>query len=145
MKGDIVTIVDSGDFIHEGFKWTRVLVDQTVGLVPSHLLKPAASPLTKEENILSILTTLALRLEGEARVQKILDNFWKYIPRDTNRKRDRDISRELNRFLFEVLGEDSPTTKILKSCNQSIIAPAVIELTLNVCPKVAFKDGGCRL
>jgi len=31
---------------------------------------------------------------------------------------------------------------VLKACNQAIIAPAVIELTLNIGSKVAFKDGG---
>jgi hypothetical protein len=82
------------------------------------------------------------------------ENFWKYIPRD-NTRGDRDISREviifvilvptesqLTRFLVEVIGEDSPTLKILKTCNQSIIAPAVTELTLNVVSQLSFKDGG---
>lgn len=42
----------------------------------------------------------------------------------------------------DVLGPDSPTVRVFKACNQSIIAPAVIELTLNTQPKVMFKDGG---
>lgn len=48
----------------------------------------------------------------------------------------------MNKFLTEVLRDDSVTGKILKACNQSIIAPAVIELTLNVSPLLSFKDGG---
>ena len=43
---------------------------------------------------------------------------------------------------MEVIKEGTPTLQVLKATNQSIIAPAVIELTLNVCPKISFKDGG---
>jgi hypothetical protein len=40
--------------------------------------------------------------------------------------------------LFVIFADD----KFTQACNQSIIAPAVIELTLNICPILPFKDGG---
>lgn len=52
------------------------------------------------------------------------------------------MSREIARLVGEFLGKESKIVKVLKACNQAIIAPAVIELTLNVCAKVPFKDAG---
>ena len=54
----------------------------------------------------------------------------------------KDMSREIARLVGEYLGKESKMVKVLKACNQAIIAPAVIELTLNVCAKVPFKDAG---
>jgi hypothetical protein len=45
-------------------------------------------------------------------------------------------------FLLEVVREDSPSGRILKAIHQAILAPPITEMTLNVGPKLPFKDGG---
>ncbi|EGG23027.1 RasGEF domain-containing protein [Cavenderia fasciculata] len=53
---------------------------------------------------------------------------------------DSDIKRELVKYLDETVGADHPIVSLLKCCNQAIIAPAVIELTLNIAKGIQFMD-----
>lgn len=48
---------------------------------------------------------------------------------------------QLAKFL-SFIGEDTGLVRVLKACNQSIIAPSIIELKLVICPKLPFKDAG---
>jgi len=122
--------------------WTRAQLNSLSGVVPSSYVKPIVSPpIRKDRRTLEVLVTLASLLESQTKAKKIQELFYQYIPRAADPD-DRDISRELNRFLHEVVGEETPTVRVLKACNQSIIAPAVTELTLNIQKQVPFKDGG---
>lgn len=51
------------------------------------------------------------------------------------------LSMQLGKFLV-FIGEDASLVRVLKACNQSIIAPTIIELKLVVCPTLPFKDAG---
>jgi len=127
---------------HTTTSWSRVQFNGVTGVVPTSYIRTVASPpITKDKRTLEVLSALATLLESVEKAHKIQELYYRYVPKtiDTN---DRDISRELNRFLNEVVEENSPTLRILKACNQSIIAPAVIELTLNVQKRLQFKDGG---
>jgi len=111
------------------------------GVVPVDYVRPVSTPpVSKEKRTLEVLATLTEALEGQNRANLVRKKFWKYIPKCA--EKIRDVSREISKLLEEVLGETSVTVLILKACNQAIIAPAVIELTMNVAPKLSFKDGG---
>ncbi|PRP79538.1 hypothetical protein PROFUN_12771, partial [Planoprotostelium fungivorum] len=121
--------------------WIRVEKGEVVGVVPTNYVRRVIPPhVPKERKVLDVISTVCRAIEGEERGRYVTEMYWKYVSRDTFRLRD--MSKELAMFFYEVLGEESPTARILKACNQAVIAPAVIELTVNVAPKVPFKDGG---
>lgn len=123
--------------------WLKIQFNGKIGIVPLSCVKYLPHiPVRKEKRTLEIIVELATLLEGQPKAEKIEREYYKYIPGNLDPTDARDISRELNRFLKEVVEEDSPTVRILKACNQAIIAPAVIELTLNIQKKISFKDGG---
>ncbi len=62
-----------------GKSWALVETDRKVGVLLSSILVPEDHAPLKEEQILSILCTLALRLEGELKVKKISEFYWKCI------------------------------------------------------------------
>eukprot|EP01114_Cavostelium_apophysatum_P014101 TRINITY_DN3569_c0_g1_i4.p1 TRINITY_DN3569_c0_g1~~TRINITY_DN3569_c0_g1_i4.p1 ORF type:complete len:1519 (-),score=502.00 TRINITY_DN3569_c0_g1_i4:67-4437(-) len=139
-KGDLFKLIDE-----KADSWLKVKSEQNqvVGLAPSNILRRVEDPLiNKESKILDILTSLASSLENSNRSDLISQNWWKYIPQNPERGGNRDISKELSKFFSEVLKEDNPTARLIKACSQSIIAPPVIEMTLNVSPKLPFADGG---
>jgi len=136
-KHDLFTLLE-----HTTNNWLRVQINGVIGVIPSNYVKYVVSPpVAKDKRTLEVLATLADLLESESKSRKIQELYYEYVPKtvDTN---DRDISRELKRFLDEVVEENSPVVRVLKACNQAIIAPPVIELTLNVQKQVSFKDGG---
>lgn len=67
--------------------------------------------------------------------------YWNFLSKDQGANY-LDISKPLEQFLIQIVKEDSVICRILKVCNKSILAPAIFELTMNVSPKVSFKDGG---
>ncbi|GAM29168.1 hypothetical protein SAMD00019534_123440 [Acytostelium subglobosum LB1] len=72
-------------------------------------------------------------------------SYQTYIPFTT--PGDADVKRDLLRYLEEVVGAESKVVNALKCCNQAIIAPAVIELTLKIAKSLQFMDaqGGWRI
>eukprot|EP01119_Soliformovum_irregulare_P011552 TRINITY_DN290_c2_g1_i5.p1 TRINITY_DN290_c2_g1~~TRINITY_DN290_c2_g1_i5.p1 ORF type:complete len:322 (-),score=97.84 TRINITY_DN290_c2_g1_i5:964-1929(-) len=122
-------------------EWIRVDFNKTIGVVPADFVKPVnAPPASKDKRTFDILTTMVAIIEGEERGNSVKEEYYKYIPKDS--VGDKDISRDLTRFLEEVVKEESPTLRVLKACNQATIAPAVIELTLALSKRLSFKDGG---
>jgi len=89
---------------------------------------------------MNTLANVGRFLEGEEYAQGITEKFGNYVVLDG--VKDRDMSREIAGLVAEHFGKESKVVRILKACNQAIIAPAVIELTLNVCAKVPFRDAG---
>ncbi len=75
--------------------------------------------------ILDILLTLANATESEELIKKMKLESPNYFQSSNP---NTDVSKRLLEFLQEVVGEDSKLVKILKCCNQSTIAPAVIRL-----------------
>eukprot|EP00026_Physarum_polycephalum_P007369 Phypoly_transcript_07428.p1 GENE.Phypoly_transcript_07428~~Phypoly_transcript_07428.p1 ORF type:complete len:444 (+),score=108.09 Phypoly_transcript_07428:147-1478(+) len=117
------------------------------GADTAHAEAPAAPPAaqddeidTRAREIMQTLYTMGRFIEGDEYAQKLAENFGSYVVLEG--AKDRDMSREIARLISEYLGKDSRMVRVLKACNQAIIAPAVIELTLNVCAKVPFKDAG---
>jgi len=51
-----------------------------------------------------------------------------------------DPSLSLNEFIEHVVGVDSSVVKVLKACNQSILAPGVLKLKVAVGNQFPFKD-----
>ncbi|KAH3762029.1 hypothetical protein Pelo_6139 [Pelomyxa schiedti] len=87
-------------------------------------------------NVQQFLGTVALLLEGSDCYDTLNENFGKYIIYTT----DIGVQRDgINQLLGGVLGA-SKVTKILKAINQSVIAPAVIELNISICAGCPFKD-----
>eukprot|EP00027_Filamoeba_sp_ATCC50430_P006043 CAMPEP_0168557480 /NCGR_PEP_ID=MMETSP0413-20121227/9450_1 /TAXON_ID=136452 /ORGANISM="Filamoeba nolandi, Strain NC-AS-23-1" /LENGTH=391 /DNA_ID=CAMNT_0008588519 /DNA_START=136 /DNA_END=1311 /DNA_ORIENTATION=+ len=95
---------------------------------------------TKEEQMLSVLLQLARILEPE-KEESIQKNFPTYLQK-ANSIPGMDVSKDVVAFLRDVVGADSHIVNILKACNQSIIAPLVTQLRLEICPQLKFKDGG---
>lgn len=82
------------------------------------------------EQILQLVTSQV----GED--SSIINEFRSYIKEDTY-----DLSVPLLEFLDKRLGENHKTTKVLKACNQSILAPCVLRLKFGLSQsKVRFKD-----
>eukprot|EP01132_Coremiostelium_polycephalum_P009989 gene9989-12243_t len=95
----------------------------------------------KIRDISSVISTLAHNFSTKEPTEVVTQKFNEYIPMSTDP--DSVIKRELLTFLDEVCGEDSQLVSILKCCNQAVIAPVVIELTLNIAKGISFMDSGC--
>ena len=50
-----------------------------------------------------------------------------------------EVSRDIFRFLSEVIGENTRVVRTLKACNHGIIAPSILQLRKNICPHLMFK------
>eukprot|EP01118_Nematostelium_gracile_P001895 TRINITY_DN11961_c0_g1_i1.p1 TRINITY_DN11961_c0_g1~~TRINITY_DN11961_c0_g1_i1.p1 ORF type:complete len:349 (-),score=49.38 TRINITY_DN11961_c0_g1_i1:36-1082(-) len=122
-------------------KWVRVEFNGKIGVVPADYVKTVTSPpVSKDKRTLDVLVTLVSLLESQDMTQKVKDSYYKYIPHSVDNN-DKDISAELKRFLNEVLGEISPTVRVLKACNQSIIAPAVTQMWKQLNNTMLLRDG----
>lgn len=132
---------------------TNILVDTEPMNIDGELSSPPSSPRGPVENagtveepdtrareIMNTLASIGRLVEGEEYAKGIYQNFGNYVTLEG--VKDRDMSREIAALVADYLGKDSKVVKILKACNQAIIAPAVIELTLNVGTKVPFNDAG---
>ncbi len=76
--------------------------------------------------IKDLITTLAQQLgEPTAHQQSIDERFSEFL------KRSADPSQALGEFLEKVVGHHSPTTRVLKACNQSVLAPGVLVCILS--------------
>lgn len=106
---------------------------------PAEPTAGAEEPDTRAREIMNTLASIGRLVEGEEYAQNIYKNFGTYVMLEG--PKDRDMSREIAQLVGH-LGKDSKIVKVLKACNQAIIAPAVIELTLNVGTKVPFNDAG---
>eukprot|EP01102_Stenamoeba_stenopodia_P021149 TRINITY_DN8444_c0_g1_i1.p1 TRINITY_DN8444_c0_g1~~TRINITY_DN8444_c0_g1_i1.p1 ORF type:complete len:307 (+),score=57.34 TRINITY_DN8444_c0_g1_i1:213-1133(+) len=51
-----------------------------------------------------------------------------------------DTAGPFGNFLNRHMGDNSTVVKVLKACNQSIIAPSVVRLKLSIAPRLPFKD-----
>jgi len=51
-----------------------------------------------------------------------------------------DTAGPFGNFLNRHMGDNSTVVKVLKACNQSIIAPTVVRLKLSIAPRLPFKD-----
>jgi len=94
-----------------------------------------------KKTILDILLALKEMFDGsenQEELEKIKANY-ENIPRNDDGSFN---SKDLVEFLLKEFSENSPILQVLKVCNQSIIAPSVIELKLGICPKLMFKDAG---
>jgi len=122
-------------------KWARVEFNGQIGVVPAdYVLMVNSPPVSKDKRTLDVLITLVSLLEGEEKSQKVRESYYKYISHSVD-LHDKDISAELKVFLNEVLGEDSPTVRVLKACNQAIIAPAVTQMSISLRDTMGIKDG----
>jgi hypothetical protein len=89
----------------------------------------------------SLLLNLGKALEDDQHIQEIRKRFFDFV-RPNSGQEHSDISRDIQRFISEVIGEGSRVVRTLKACNHSIIAPAILQLKKNICPQLMFKDGG---
>jgi len=73
----------------------------------------------------------------------IANNFSKYFVPKVNS----DISRRLLDFLLEIVGANCNCVTILKACNQSTLAPAVLRLKSAIGGQYPYKDirGGWKI
>jgi len=94
---------------------------------------PGELPLTKQQLIKKILLVLANQLGEDEQV--IQEQYNTYVKDNAG-----DIPGPLNRFLKNVMGEENKVVKVLKACNQSILAPAVVRLKLKIAKKLPYKD-----
>lgn len=79
------------------------------------------SPHDETSGIKDLLVALSKHLGEPASQQyNIESNFGEYF------KKTADAAHALADFLEEIVGSDSTTAKVLKACNQSIIAPGVL-------------------
>jgi hypothetical protein len=109
-------------------------------VLDEHLTK-----VTQEDKLQALLINLTRVLEDDSsnnsRTDQIEQRFYDFIRQDSGTERG-DIARDVLRFIQEVIGEDTRVIRTLKACNQGIIAPAVMQLRMNICPHLKFKDGG---
>jgi len=98
----------------------------------------------KSLDFLHVLMVFCNQLETKETLLRMKENFSVYFDPSKN---NIDVSRRLQDFLMEIVGENCRVIKLLKSCNQSIIAPAVIRLKGVVGNQFPFKDvhGGWRI
>jgi len=89
----------------------------------------------REQLILHFLTTLASLLEGQELANSITESFINYFDED-----NLDISKRLLKFLPQVVGDDSVVSKVLKACNQSIVASAVLRLKFAIANEFPYID-----
>ncbi|EGC32027.1 hypothetical protein DICPUDRAFT_4417, partial [Dictyostelium purpureum] len=103
----------------------------------------------KIQDIFNVLLSLAKIQDQDSNIDdatplledSVKEKFSQYIPMSTDP--DSDFKRELLKFLDEVCGSDnSKLVRILKCCNQAIIAPVIIEITLNIAKGIPFMDAG---
>jgi hypothetical protein len=84
-----------------------------------------------------ILLTLATACESTQLVENMQQQVPTYFGDDNP---NGDVSKRLLEYLQQVVGEQSKTVKILKACNQSIIAPAVYRLKSVAAEAFPYKD-----
>lgn len=89
----------------------------------------------------AVIICLAELVEEKDKVEEIRQRFSQYVTTSETGETG-DLPKSIQLFLKEVVTEDTKVVKILKACNQSIIAPFVLQLRLSLCAEMPFKDGG---
>jgi len=85
--------------------------------------------------IKDLILTLSEHLGEPSSQQLNIDsNFLEYF------KRSSDTSQALADFLGAVVGRESQTAKVLKACNQSVLAPGVLKLKFAIGNHYPYKD-----
>jgi hypothetical protein len=92
----------------------------------------------QNEILCNFFIALATQIESYDQTQNIKNSFSNFVKGNDNETGV--LTKQLNAFLVDIVGEDSKLCKILKCCHQGIIAPLIIELKLSICPKLPFKD-----
>lgn len=87
--------------------------------------------------VLHIITQLTSILKNPEESDRIRVEYKKYVNFDFGEFG----AKKIGQFLQEVLGPENEIVKIFKACNQSIIAPAIIQL-VKMCNQIKFKDFG---
>eukprot|EP01117_Protostelium_nocturnum_P001802 TRINITY_DN1225_c0_g1_i4.p1 TRINITY_DN1225_c0_g1~~TRINITY_DN1225_c0_g1_i4.p1 ORF type:complete len:182 (-),score=48.38 TRINITY_DN1225_c0_g1_i4:110-655(-) len=83
-----------------------------------------------------VMCALATLLDEEELAQKVKNEIGKYV------KNTGDTSRQLSKFLEEILSEKDKLSRVLKCINQSIIAAPYIQLKTAWPSKYPFEDVG---
>eukprot|EP01120_Amphizonella_sp_Union-15-10_P007137 TRINITY_DN2376_c0_g1_i2.p1 TRINITY_DN2376_c0_g1~~TRINITY_DN2376_c0_g1_i2.p1 ORF type:complete len:536 (-),score=111.72 TRINITY_DN2376_c0_g1_i2:324-1931(-) len=91
-------------------------------------------PITKK--LFQLVVTLAEEINGTEVKKKVSDRFFDYVELHN----PHSLSRTLEKFFSEILGSESYVLSILKSCNQSAIAPAIVELKMALGMEHMTKD-----
>ena len=110
---------------------SRIRIEDSHGksLIPPP--PPNAGPI---DHLAALLKALYLAIEGEAEAQRIEKGFAEHF--DNVTVVERIMEAKLDVFLSRVLmGDESRVVRLLKSCNQSAIAGAVIELKVPCPPR----------
>jgi hypothetical protein len=97
----------------------------------------------KKENIMkSLLLSLSSHVDPDEVTAAVNQHFSQYFDTITQ-----DISKKLMAFLVSVMGNNSKTVRILKACNQSIIASSVVRLKRDLGQEFPYFDvqGGWRI
>jgi len=82
-----------------------------------------------------LILTLAKHLgETDTQQDNIDSNFLAYF------KKTADPSQALADFLASIVGAESQTAKVLKACNQSVLAPGVLKLKFAIGNHYPYKD-----
>jgi len=106
----------------------------TEDAIPDPTLSPS-NPRQETVIIRDFLLTLSLALGDSIERQETLkERFVEFFGRNG------DASVFLLEFLDKVVGGDSAVVKVLKACNQSILAPGVLKLKFGVGNHFPFKD-----
>lgn len=93
---------------------------------------------------MKVLSDVAAAIVGRDLADKLEQRYSTFVTGKDNETGS--FSRQLAKLTNDVFAqgsngcEDHPVMKTLKAVNQSIIAPAVIELRLSICPSLPFKD-----
>lgn len=95
---------------------------------------------SQDDLVENLLLQLARQLEGEEAAKGLQISFRKYIT--GSNLQTGVFARQFSKFVTETIGGDSKVARVLKTCQQNIIAPVIIELKLNICKTLIFKDAG---
>ena len=118
---------------------SRIRIEDSHGksLIPPP--PPNAGPI---DHLAALFKGLYIAVEGEAEGQRIEKAFAEHFENVT--VVERIMEAKLDGFISKVLlGDESRVVRLLKSCNQSAIAPAVIELKVIVTATLAHL-AACR-
>jgi len=93
----------------------------------------------KAEHIFSLLQCLCSLLEDEECNNLLTGQFWSYFDDDPTLELI-DVSKRLEKVMKELLGSDCKVIRLLKACNQSILAPPVVRLKYYIGNEFPYHD-----
>jgi len=93
----------------------------------------------KAEHIFSMLQCLFSLLEDEECNDLLNDQYWSYFEDDPSLELV-DVSKRVGKIMKELLGSDCKVIRLLKACNQSILAPPVVRLKYFIGNEFPYQD-----